>query len=110
MSTPNISEHWQKVSEARLLLGDQERMHYMCSIADRAGARAGVISVMDTTSAARAMARGTARPAIEAEIVAEKARNEAARTEIERAESARLRSHLFSPQFTDPGKSSNQKK
>jgi hypothetical protein len=104
-----IDLYWASVKDARAMLASQDgtdvlaTARWMCSIADDTGGRAGVINYMDIEAAARAVALGRARPATDDEIKAAAAETAAARSEIQRLESARLRSDLFAPRFVDPG-------
>jgi hypothetical protein len=104
-----IDLYWASVKDARAMLAIQDgtdapaTARWMCSIADDTGGRAGVISYMDLEAAARAVALGRARLATDDEIKTAAAETAAARNEIQRLESARLRSDLFAPRFVDPG-------
>ena len=95
----NVREMWRKVIEARESLSGAEH-HCMTSLPDGTGGKGGLVTQMATEPAARAIARGQARLATNAEIKAADAETAKARDAIAKAESLRLRNDLFSPHFT----------
>jgi hypothetical protein len=91
----NLSSFWSDVAEWRRQLSEKGDTHHLVSLDNSDGAQRGLVSIMPTEAAARAIANKRARLATADEIAVSEAENLKARDEIQRAEHQRLRAGIY---------------